>query len=355
MNNKAYSLFANCIFVRGASRAIIMDLQRSDYHIVPDSFIDLFTDNRVINTENLVGVSIIDNEDIHSFLQYLISEDLIFEIENLAELDAYPQLDKQFYYPSKISNLLIDINMHSNHDFDFLINELSFNVGCRHIQFRFFDSIDSSFFSELVAQIDNSNLISVEFILPYNSMDINKVIELFDSTLKIKVIVLSDAPENKVIFERSQITGSVLSVIEVINSPKCCGHIHPTYFAINYQTYFESLNFNNCLNGKLSITVDGNVANCPMMKSKFGHYKKIDISSLVENSEFKRLWALKKDDITKCKDCEFRYICTDCRAFIDNPNDIHSAPLKCGYDPYTNIWEDYSQNPLKQSAIKHYS
>ncbi len=48
-------------------------------------------------------------------------------------------------------------------------------------------------------------------------------------------------------------------------------------------------------------------------------------------------------------------IYTDCRAYIENSEDQFSKPLKCGYDPYTNIWEDWSANPLKQNAIKYYS
>ncbi|NIG32274.1 grasp-with-spasm system SPASM domain peptide maturase, partial [Enterobacter sp. Ap-916] len=31
-----------------------------------------------------------------------------------------------------------------------------------------------------------------------------------------------------------------------------------------------------------------------------------------------------------------------------------SKPLKCGYNPYTGEWEEWSINPLKQKAIKYY-
>jgi SPASM domain peptide maturase of grasp-with-spasm system len=340
MSNKIYSLFANCVLVKGVSRSIIMDLQRSDYHIVPNSFTDLITDNRVIHTSSFAELKIMNKELVHSYLEYLISKDLIFEIENLNELDAYPQLDTQFYYPAKISNILIDSNKHSKHDFDFLINELSFVAGCRHVQFRFFDSTDDSFFSELVGHVENSNLVSVEFILPYSSIETSRLIQLFESTLKIKTIVLSSAPENKLVYERRQITSKILSVTEIIDSSNCCGHIHPTYFTCNYQTYFESLNSNSCLNGKLSIDVHGEVANCPLMNDRFGHFKSLDINNLVAGNKFKSVWAIKKDDIKICQDCEFRHICTDCRAHIDDPSDIYSHPSKCSYNPYQAKWED---------------
>ncbi|MNX99984.1 hypothetical protein D3C86_1324620 [compost metagenome] len=69
---------------------------------------------------------------------------------------------------------------------------------------------------------------------------------------------------------------------------------------------------------------------------------------------FKEHWFTKKDDIAVCRDCEFRYVCTDCRAYVEDPADAYAKPLKCGYDPYANVWEDWSTNPLKQQAITYY-
>ncbi len=34
---------------------------------------------------------------------------------------------------------------------------------------------------------------------------------------------------------------------------------------------------------------------------------------------------------------------------------MYSKPLKCGYNPYTNVWEEWSINPLKQKAIDYYN
>jgi len=63
---------------------------------------------------------------------------------------------------------------------------------------------------------------------------------------------------------------------------------------------------------------------------------------------------LSKDQIDICKECEFRYICTDCRAYIEDPENIYSKPLKCGYDPATNQWQEWSENPLKHKTIGFY-
>jgi SPASM domain peptide maturase of grasp-with-spasm system len=88
------------------------------------------------------------------------------------------------------------------------------------------------------------------------------------------------------------------------------------------------------------------------MPQSFGNIKDTPLKEVISNSNFKKYWNITKDDI---KVCEFRYVCTDCRAYTEDPNDLSSKPLKCGYNPYTNVWEGWSTNPLKQKAIEYYS
>lgn len=75
---------------------------------------------------------------------------------------------------------------------------------------------------------------------------------------------------------------------------------------------------------------------------------------VITNNNFKQLWGIKKDEIKVCQDCEFRHMCTDCRAYIENPNDIYSKPLKCGYNPYRCEWDNWKLDPQKQNAIQFY-
>ena len=61
----------------------------------------------------------------------------------------------------------------------------------------------------------------------------------------------------------------------------------------------------------------------------------------MENSgRLEKNWYIRKDNIDVCQNCEYRYICTDCRAFIKDPNNIFSHPLKCTYNPYIAKWKD---------------
>jgi SPASM domain peptide maturase of grasp-with-spasm system len=90
------------------------------------------------------------------------------------------------------------------------------------------------------------------------------------------------------------------------------------------------------------------------MKESYGNIKDTSLATAISSSGFKQYWSVTKNQVTKCKDCEFRHVCTDCRAYLENPDDPCAAPLKCGYDPYTCEWQDWSANPLKQQAIVHY-
>jgi SPASM domain peptide maturase of grasp-with-spasm system len=149
-------------------------------------------------------------------------------------------------------------------------------------------------------------------------------------------------------------TRFVYLTTEKISSSNNCGIISKDYFTTNIPHFTESQHHNTCLNRKISIDANGEIKNCPSMAKSYGNIKDTKLIDVVNNPEFQKVWHIKKDEITKCKDCEFRHICTDCRAYLENPEDQYSAPLKCGYDPYTCEWEEWSTNPLKEKAIEFY-
>lgn len=95
------------------------------------------------------------------------------------------------------------------------------------------------------------------------------------------------------------------------------------------------------------------------MPESYGNIKDTTLEEALNKPGFKKYWNVTKDMIEVCKDCEFRYVCTDCRAYterttFDKKEIDLSKPLKCGYNPYTNEWAEWSTNPLKQKAIEYY-
>lgn len=53
--------------------------------------------------------------------------------------------------------------------------------------------------------------------------------------------------------------------------------------------------------------------------------------------------GLNKDDVLVCQDCEYRYVCFDCRPISEGAacgnGDYKTAPYpRCTYDPYEGVW-----------------
>ena len=81
------------------------------------------------------------------------------------------------------------------------------------------------------------------------------------------------------------------------------------------------------------------------MKQSFGNIENTTLKDAIEKPKFKDLWFINKDQIDVCKDCEFRYICPDCRGFIKDSENVYSQPAKCTYNPYICKWEPLPMFP----------
>ena len=254
-----------------------------------------------------------------------------------------------------INELLVDFACNSNIDIqlDSIISFLNNNrIEC--LQLRFYYSITFDELILLAKSLYASNISTIQLILPFDSITCTDNLSLlFNVNNLISTFYLYNFPQNLQSVNEN-VNFTVYCIENKILSEKCCGLISPFYFKINRRLYIEAQQHNTCLNRKISIDVNGEIKNCPSMEKSYGNIKDTTLAEAIEKPGFKDLWDINKDKIHVCKDCEFRYICTDCRAYIENPEDIFSKPLKCGYNPYTAEWEEWSTNPLKQKAIEFY-
>jgi len=110
--------------------------------------------------------------------------------------------------------------------------------------------------------------------------------------------------------------------------------IDQTFYAFNKK-------HNSCWGQKIAFTSDGKVKPCIYSEISVMDFRSgidsIDIDSVVE--KLKEFWNISKNSVEKCKDCELRHICFDCREIArkQSGNLFASNPL-CKYDPYTGIW-----------------
>ncbi len=97
--------------------------------------------------------------------------------------------------------------------------------------------------------------------------------------------------------------------------------------------------YNSCRGTVIAITADGKIRPCIHSRIELG-----DISRDLDNVEdvidkFEPYWTFTKDKVEKCKDCELRYICFDCREIAIRQNNCQNSPNPlCKYNPYTGEW-----------------
>lgn len=336
MSNQVFKLFANCIPVKGYKRSIVYDLQRSDFSFIPNELFELLTDYKHLSKAELKDLYPDDGETIDEYYSFLIQKEYGFWCSR-EELNSFPDLQLTWTSPSLITNAILDIG---NHEYDLkkVITELE-DLGCKDIEVRIFTIKPLSFIEKILKLTDNTRFKSIRLVVKYNvSISEEDYERLLISHLRISQIVVNSSPFQKELVAKVKIRSEVLFTKEIIESSAHCGIIHVGFFSVNSSVFRESKNYNSCLNQKISIDIDGNIKNCPSMETTYGNIIDTSLHSALFQSRFKDLWNISKDQVKVCRDCEFRHMCSDCRVYIMDSNDLYSKPSKCNYNPYTASW-----------------
>lgn len=333
---------------------MVFDLERSVYQLIPNTLYEILYKETGFSVEDLVK-KYAKNSDtekiIKDYFFKLLELDLIFKT-NFPEY--YPKLSFEWDYQGEISNAVIDIDIESKPFINSILSQLE-ELNCRTIQLRSYNHLEHREIDSVMASIDTSIIETVQIILPFISdIENEKLVEIAQKYLRLRLVQIYGCDEEKLIYSSEDKRTNVVVVENSLINEKSCGVVSAEYFSVAFSTFSESQHHNSCLNRKISIDKDGNIKNCPSMSRSYGNIKNTTLQEALDHPDFKKVWDINKDKIHVCKDCEFRYICTDCRAYIEDPADILSKPLKCGYNPYTGEWSEWSTNPLKQKAIEYY-
>jgi SPASM domain peptide maturase of grasp-with-spasm system len=335
-NQDYFSLYANCIPVKGASRSVLCDLQLNRYRFIPNLLYDILIDNAG-RTVSAINKRYKDryNKGIDLFFDLLAKENFGFYSDSI---DNFPKLDLSWESPLKITNAIIDIDKNSSYDHLEAISQLN-KINCEALQIRIFKAVSVDFLNSILNTLLKSSFLYVELILSNSKgCSITELKDVLKKHTRVRFIYIYNSRYKRIVQPDGLKLGSLIYLKENVPNELHCGVIHESYFSSNIELFTESLHFNNCLNKKVSIDVNGNIKNCPSMKNSFGNLKTTAIETVIALAKFKNLWYIRKDEIDVCKDCEFRYICTDCRAYIEDEQNILSKPKKCSYDPFKGVW-----------------
>ena len=288
---------------------------------------------------------------IEEYFQFLLDNEYIFFCEE-SETEQFPDVSLSLESPFLINNCIIDSQKYSNHNWKFITSELD-ELNCPAVQLRFFYREELQKIERILQLFDDSSIKNIDLLVEYDeTIEVNAYLQLCDRFPRLSGINICNAPQDNVIL--TSLVKPVSFYSQKILDHQFCGIIHPAYFSINREVFIEATSHNTCLYKKISIDADGQIRNCPSMKESFGSITQTRLRDIALRPEFQFIGTIAKKNIDECRNCEFRMICTDCRAYLTQPEDIYSKPLKCGYNPETMEWQEWSKIPENIAAKQHY-
>lgn len=360
--DKYLHLYADCISVKGASKSAIYDLTNRSIIFFQSDFYEvlqyLVSDRLGILLEKIQSEK--TKKLVIEFIEFLEQHELIAFLDDTSR---FPAIEEKWEIPAIVQNTIIDLDT-IFHNFGKIFSELD-ELGCQFVQIRCFSNLlNIEKLNEILSLVRHKSIESVELIVKYNEAISDEIyIGLVEEHPIIASLTIHSAPQERnltINYGCDRDLSPLLSkeiyfVTQTIDSQIHCGLIGIKHLnAPNVANFFETKLYNGCLNRKVSIDALGEIKNCPSMSESYGNINDTSLNSAINKIEFQDNWHITKDQIETCKDCELRYACSDCRAYLEDPKNIYSKPLKCGYNPYSGEWEEWSQNPLKKMSIDFY-
>lgn len=107
------------------------------------------------------------------------------------------------------------------------------------------------------------------------------------------------------------------------------------FYQVDKEEFIRRYRGNSCWQGKLSVTSTGDIYPCIMQRdNSSGNVKTSSLEEIV-TGKLQEYWSLSRDKLDICKDCEYRYLCRDCRPVSFGPTgELKAKDPTCLYDPY---------------------
>ncbi|MDR0603438.1 MAG: grasp-with-spasm system SPASM domain peptide maturase [Bacteroidales bacterium] len=328
-----FILFSNCVIVKGHSQGAIYDLTRERYLIIPNDLIEIIKLAKKYTIKEIKNKYKKDARGILQYINLLIEKEYGFLTE---QPFLFPDIDFTWQYPSLIRVAIIEFTQKSlTLNYADTIFDQIILLGCKSLQIVIKDRLPIIKVEQMIRLVENRGLSYIEIVIDGKYYNINNIKNLLSKYLNIRKIVITNSKTNSTDVNNHELNnkGYIQHVLLSFEKYYNCFENKNNVFKVNLPFYCESVNRNNCLNQKLCIDSEGNIKNCPHSEYNFGNIKKDNIGDIVKMSNFQKYWFMTKDEIKECKRCEYRYMCLDCRVFIEDKKDIFSKPMNCDYKP----------------------
>ncbi len=332
-------VYADIFFIKGYGRTLICDIKTEMWQYISNKFYDIILLLRkyTIDVAEQRSQNYVDKDQFYSFVKLLLDNHCATIVDDIS---LFPQIKKVWDSPFFIENSLIDTDEVSNHDYEKIASQLQ-DLLCRHIELRFFCECTLDSIRNIIESFINRDFGSITLLLKYTStIKTEDYLDLGKTYPSISFVIHS-SPQNSFFESKLKniypVVGYVQYIKQILSSENCCGIINKENFVYPHmpKDFIEGVVRNRCLNRKISIAKNGDIKNCPAMKNCYGNIRNTSLLDVYKNKKYRSYWYIIKDRISVCKDCEYRYVCNDCRAFVKRKLD---KPIKCSYDPYTMTW-----------------
>lgn len=306
------TLASNCLFVKGYKKNLLIDLQNNNWYQVDFEKEKLFSDEL--------------KEDVAA---YLSAHGILIDIP-AKFLKNFPKISTHYETFQHVESVIMDFDSETRYDVIETLQKLD-HLNPSFLQLRYFCDYSFDEMKKVISYLNQTTIEYVEILLPFQDKW-TQHLEENNLTLKyskFQKIVFHSVEEKHNIKELK----NIFYTTEKIEDHTSCGQVGYFNFSKNSNHVLKSINFNSCLYKKIGIDTKGNIKNCPSLSQIAGTV----FDSKIESHTFTTS-TIKKDNIEVCKDCEFRNICTDCRAFTDSKSRPNARPSGCDYNPYIAKW-----------------
>ena len=339
-HRQVFRLYPTCKLVRGGAYSAIYDLDRRLLFRFDSAYLPLFElAESGIPVEELEQLDPLPQRRSLEAIAFLQEKEVGRYLDSVSAACLTPLLE-HWDSANTILSAIVDVDQTAP-DWKNLIVEFD-RLQTRFLQIRCFsDLIDRSAVDDILRFARGTRITRIELLLKWApEWEEQNWKGLFDEFRNLQRVRLHSAPMDR------DLSGASVSELPLrlvrfeekpAGSAEHCGAISEgSLSAPSTWLYSELRNFNGCLNRKVAIRADGQICNCPSMRATYGSDTS-RLAEIVKAPEFQRPWAIRKDTIGICAGCEFRYVCTDCRAYLGDDLSTEK-PARCGYDPAAGRW-----------------
>ena len=303
-------LFEDVRIVKGYNRSLLQDLTKGSFEFMSNEAFEVLSNLHLYKD---FASCLEQNKDIADELNQLNDLNIINHF--ISENHVFPEIDKRNSLPSPFQAITFILNDANTLYVEKNIGQLSLLT---QNMFLIIEEVNYKFLDFLINFLKDNQNLRIIFCGKRDLLDeLDKIVSERKVFCEYSVVDMSNETE----------------YIETFPS------LHNNYLLFN-----ENLNYNSGFYEKITINKDGRIGINLFDSLNLGNINELetieDLESLKTNEEYLKLINIKVEQIAVCRQCEFRYMCTDIK--VPRSTNFSSETFvkdECRYNPFISKWK----------------